>query len=123
MTASEKILQMRITRAQQDAIRAIHNKDPFAYVKACAIYKKNDALLRELENERNARAVEELEGLVNREGYISPRALERSGIPGDVMRERGWSLLDSGHLFREPNPNYPRPRLIKKPAETRGREP
>lgn len=97
--ASEHVLQLRITQAAKDAERAIKNHDAAAYNKAVRAYEKNDALLRELEHARNDRAIAELEQSAKRiknDRWLSFTAIEKSGVPVEVLQARGWELTDYG---------------------------
>lgn len=96
---SELILQFRITQAAKDAARAVQNHDQAAYAKARQRYQHYDLELQKLEKARNERAIAELvqsAKRIERTRWLSSAAIEKSGVPVEVLQDRGWELTEYG---------------------------
>lgn len=118
---SELILQFRITQAAKDAARAVQNHDQAAYAKARQRYYHYDLELQKLEKVRNERAIAELVQSAKRiEGFrwLSHAQIEKSGVPVEVLHDRGWQDTDYGMR----RPARPPLKLIRK-VEPQGTEP
>lgn len=104
---SEYVLRQRIEQAVKDAERANANRDIVAYNRAVAKYQAADKWLTQLEQERNAKALAELEAKARRRlrsggpAYTNARVLShavivQSGIPIEVLAARGWEVIPGG---------------------------
>jgi hypothetical protein len=102
---SEAVLRMRIADAVREAERANANRDERAYNRARAKYEAADKWLTKLENERNERALLELESQA-RNGELSYGHVQRAGVPFEVLHARGWANMpDKAGLRRTGKPH------------------
>lgn len=101
---SEAVLRMRIEDAVREAERANANHDDQAYARAAQKYYAADAWLTKLEQERNMKAIEELEAKA-RNGVLSYGRIYKAGIPFQAMYARGWvDLPDKSGMRKSDNP-------------------